>query len=135
MKLNELILLDEATSSDVKQYVELFNDLGTFLSLNTAHITQDAKDEQSKSELKTMQQQFRKPIVNGMGVSELTSEWPQKTLINPKVIPIVLKWIYEMLRYIEPRIEKYLRDDRKKDRLDRLNQIKDKYRKVVGLFS
>lgn len=134
MKLNE-ILINEATSSDVKQYVELFSDLGTFLSLNTSHITQDAKDEQSKSELKLMQQQFRKPIINGMGINELISEWPQKTLVNPKVIPVVMKWIYEMLRYIEPRIEKYLRDDRKKDRLDRLNQIKDKYRKVVGLFS
>jgi len=135
MKLNELLLLDEATSSDVKQYLELFNDLATFLTLNTSHIVQDAKDEQSKTELKTMQLQFRKPIVNGMGATELSSEWPQKTLIHPKVIPVVLKWIYEMLRYIEPRIEKYLRDDRKKDRLDRLNQIKNKYRTVVGLFS
>lgn len=134
MKLNE-ILLDEATSSDVKLYVELVTDLGMLFTFNTVHLAKDAKDEKSKSEIKKMQHQFASPIVNGMNLSDLIGEWPQKTLTNSKIIPVVLKWIYEMILYIEPRFEAYLSDDTKKGRLDRLNQIKEKYKKVVRSFS
>ena len=113
-----------------KPYDDLMANMGYFMSLNTMKIQQDAVNSNAQQELANMQQQFRKPILNGMNFFEAV-----KMSKNPRVAPILLKYVYDMLGYIEPRIKKYIKSDQQGKYLDRLNQIKDDYRNAVQQVS
>lgn len=109
-----------------KPYDDLMANMGYFMSLNTVKIQQDAVDSNAQQELANMQQQFRKPILNGMSFFDVNRD--MKISKNPKVAPILLKYVYDMLGYIEPRIKKYIKPEQQGKYLDRLNQIKNDYR-------
>ena len=53
-----------------KPYDDLMANMGYFMSLNTMKIQQDAVNSDAQQELANMQQQFRKPILNGMNFFE-----------------------------------------------------------------
>src|SRR5574343_582736 len=104
MKLAEIMELTEAKS--LGDYVTMLNEIQMFLTLNTAMIQQYAKDSASVTNLAEMQKQFRSPILNGKTISDLMSETGLPTVKNLKVIPHLLKWTYQFLNYVKPRIEK-----------------------------
>jgi hypothetical protein len=116
-----------------KPYDDLMANMGYFMSLNTVKIQQDAVDSNAQQELANMQQQFRQPILNGMSFFDVNRD--TKISKNPKVAPILLKYVYDMLGYIEPRIKKYVKPDQQGKYLDRLNQIKNDYRGAVQQVS
>jgi len=116
-----------------KPYDDLMANMGYFMSLNTVKIQQDAVDSNAQQELANMQQQFRQPILNGMSFFDVNRDI--KISKNPKVAPILLKYVYDMLGYIEPRIKKYIKPEQQGKYLDRLNQIKDDYRGAVQQVS
>ena len=116
-----------------KPYDDLMANMGYFMSLNTVKIQQDAVDSDAQQELANMQQQFRKPILNGMSFFDVNRDI--KMSKNPKVAPILLKYVYDMLGYIEPRIKKYIKPEQQGKYLDRLNQIKNDYRGAVQQVS
>ena len=116
-----------------KPYDDLMANMGYFMSLNTVKIQQDAVDSNAQQELANMQQNFRKPILNGMSFFDVNRD--VKLSKNPKVAPILLKYVYDMLGYIEPRIKKYIKPDQQGKYLDRLNQIKNDYRAAVAQVS
>jgi hypothetical protein len=113
-----------------KPYDDLMANMGYFMSLNTMKIQQDAIDSDSQQELEKMQQQFRKPILNGMSFFDAV-----KMSKNPKVAPILLKYVYDMIGYIEPRLKTYIKPEQQGKYLDRLNQIKDDYRAAIAQVS
>jgi hypothetical protein len=116
-----------------KPYDDLMANMGYFMSLNTVKIQQDAVDSNAQQELANMQQQFRKPILNGMSFFDVNRD--MKISKNPKVAPILLKYVYDMLGYIEPRIKKYIKPEQQGKYLDRLDQIKNDYRGAVAQVS
>lgn len=116
-----------------KPYDDLMANMGYFMSLNTVKIQQDAVDGDAQQELANMQQQFRKPILNGMSFFDVNRD--MKISKNPKVAPILLKYVYDMIGYIEPRIKKYIKPEQQGKYLDRLNQIKDDYRAAIAQVS
>jgi hypothetical protein len=119
--------------AQVNPYVELMQSLGFFMSMNTAKIQQDAVDSAAQQELQSMQQQFSSPIINGKSFFEVIND--PAMFKNPKVAPVLLKYSYDMLRYIEPRIKKYIRPELQPKWLDLLNKLKDKYRDAVQFAS
>lgn len=127
-------MMDESRGlAPTKPYDNLMANMGYFMSLNTVKIQQDAVDSNAQQELANMQKQFRQPIMNGMTFFEIVKD--PKLSKNPKVAPILLKYVYDMLGYIEPRIKKYIKPDQQGKYLDRLNQIKDNYRAAVAQVS
>jgi GNAT superfamily N-acetyltransferase len=116
-----------------KPYDDLMANMGYFMSLNTVKIQQDAVDSNAQQELANMQKQFRQPIMNGMSFFDVNRDI--KISKNPKVAPILLKYVYDMIGYIEPRIKKYIKPDQQGKYLDRLNQIKNDYRAAVAQVS
>jgi hypothetical protein len=127
-------MMDEARGlAPTKPYDDLMANMGYFMSLNTVKIQQDAVDGNAQQELANMQQQFRKPILNGMSFFDVNRD--VKLSKNPKVAPILLKYVYDMLGYIEPRIKKYIKPEQQGKYLDRLDQIKNDYRAAVAQVS
>jgi hypothetical protein len=116
-----------------KPYDDLMANMGYFMSLNTVKIQQDAVNNDAQQALADMQQQFRKPILNGMSFFDVNRD--PKMSKNPKVAPILLKYVYDMIGYIEPRIKKYIKPDQQGKYLDRLSQIKDDYRAAIAQVS
>jgi len=127
-------MMDEARGlAPAKPYDDLMANMGYFMSLNTVKIQQDAVDSAAQQELANMQQQFRKPILNGMSFFDVNRD--VKLSKNPKVAPILLKYVYDMIGYIEPRLKTYIKPEQQGKYLDRLNQIKDDYRNAVQQVS
>lgn len=59
------------SSTAMTDYVAMLNELHMFMTLNTAKIQQYAVNAQATSELAKMQEQFRKPILNGKTIGDL----------------------------------------------------------------
>jgi hypothetical protein len=117
----------------VNPYVELMQSLGWFMSMNTAKIQQDAVDSAAQQELKIMQQQFNKPIINGKSFAEILGD--NTMLKHPKVAPALLKFAYDILGYIEPRIKRYIRPELQAKWMMSLSKLKDQYRAAVQFTS
>lgn len=117
----------------VNPYIELMQSLGWFMSMNTAKIQQDAVDSAAQQELKIMQQQFNKPIINGKSFADILSD--NTMLKHPKVAPALLKFAYDILGYIEPRIKRYIRPDLQAKWMASLSKLKDQYRAAIQFTS
>ena len=131
MKLETLF---EATK-DLKGYIEMLNEVMWFTTFNTAKLNTYGKDDASNKELEAMMSQFRKPILNGKKIGDLMSEVNLITVKNPKVIPHLLKWTYQFLQYVSPRIDKYCNDQGKSMFKKRIQTIADAYKKAVADLS
>ena len=127
MKLHELF-----ESTDLSGYTDLLNDIAMFITLNTSMIQQYAKDEASKKELKDMQQHLKDPILNGMNFVEVHS----KPLLYkmPTVIARMLKYTYDLIKYVEPRLVRYVKPEHLPKFQNRIDQIKEQYKKQVLLL-
>jgi hypothetical protein len=80
-----------------------------------------------------MQQQFTKPVLNGKTFADVVGD--PLMFKNPKVAPILLKYVYDLLNYIEPRIKKYIRPEEQPNWLGAINKLKGQYRAAVQFTS
>ena len=114
---------------DMQKYQDLLADFGMFITLNTSKISSYGIDQTSQQELTLMQSQFKKPIINGESFVDVYNN--PEFYKNAKVIPILLRYIHDMLKYLEPRLVKYLNDEGKNKFLPRIDKIKQQYITVV----
>ena len=128
MRLETLL---EATKN-LKNYVEMLNEVAYFVTLNTTKLNSYGKDQASSLELEKMMKQFRQPILNGKKIGELLGEVGLVTVKNPKVIPHLLKWTYQFLQYANPRIDKFCNDQGRDMFSKRLKTIADLYKKTIA---
>ena len=120
--------INEASVDEVKSFIL---DFGYFLSLNLAHIRQQSKDESSSKELSNMVSNFNNPIINGKNFFEIVGD-VNGIIKNPKMLFGLLSKIREYLIYIEPRIEKFVKDGEKKTIwLGKISKFKDRYRSII----
>ena len=131
MKLETLL----ETTKVLSEYITMLNELAWFMTLNTAKLNSYAKDQPSQKELEDMMAQFRKPILNGKKIEDLMGELHLVTVKNPKVIPHLLKWTYQFLQYVSPRIDRFFNDQGKQMFSKRIKTISDLYKKVVADLS
>jgi len=125
MKYQELT---EAIQTNLFQ--DLCNDFGFFTTLNTTQLAKYAIDQNAANELKSMQQQFRSPVINGKIFADIIGD--RAFMNNPKGRGALLNYIYQMIKYIEPRLNKFVNDEGKKLYLPRFQKIKQQYIDLVN---
>jgi hypothetical protein len=125
MKYSEL---SEAIQSN--SFQNLCNDFAIFTSMNMVMVSKYAIDQNAANELKSMQQQFRSPAVNGKTFHDVIGD--RAFMNNPKGRGALLNYIYQMIKYIEPRINKFVNDEGKKLYLPRFQKIKQQYIDLVN---
>jgi hypothetical protein len=104
-------------------------DFGMFITMNISKVGTYAMDDKSKTELLNMQAVLNKPILNGQKFSELDLD---VVINNPKLLSGLFTQISQLLTYIEPRIERYVKEcDNKKNWLVKINDFKERYRKII----
>jgi hypothetical protein len=113
--------------SPTKDYINFLTDVGFFITLNTTHLSQYAIDAEK---IKEMQQQFRKPVINGLKFSELLND---KLMNNPKAIPSILNWTKQLFEYIIPRFERYLNQEGKNRFLPRAIELKKRCDTIIKM--
>jgi len=128
MKISEL--LEARGLAQQNLFDELCTDFGMFISLNMAKIDQDAVDVEGKKQLSDMQKHLRAPAINGETFAEAIGN--KKLTTSPTGRAAILKWIYEALVYIEPRLKKFLTENGKRKFLARLDAVKQKYKDLVA---
>lgn len=125
-KLNEGIEIN-------KDYVNNFlNDFGFLITLNLSQVTKMGIDSNSTNELTNMMMNLRKPIINGLNYIELTKD-TNSLYSKPKLLSEILNKIREFLIYIEPRINKFVKDSEYKTKwLEKIEDLKNRYKNIVS---
>lgn len=122
------LLKEGLTRKEVVDFVLEFN---FFLSLNLAKVQQEAKDSGSLDELNVMMQNIRKPLINGKNIFDLAKEI-NSIVNNPKMLSALLGQVRNLLEYIEPRLQKYLKDGEKKNIwLKKIDNFKRLYLEII----
>lgn len=134
-KANENTMLDEGIPKNAteKKLFELLQAWSMFISFKTVKLTKHGVDQAATNELLDMFRTYQGPVINGMKWTEITKSdlWQ-----NPKVIPHLLKYIYQAIPYVEARIKKFVRPEEQAQYLDYINTyLKPAYKEVVGLYS
>ena len=116
-----------------KQYITSFLlDFGMFITMNLSKVESESRDSTSKDELSKMLSELRKPLINGKGFTEITTDI-NSIIGNPKMLSGLFSQIRNLLVYIEPRIEKFVKDsDKKNIWLDKINNFKERYKNIVS---
>lgn len=116
-----------------KDYVNNFlNDFGFFITLNLSQVTKMGIDSNSTNELTNMMMNLRKPIINGLNYIELTKD-TNSLYGKPKLLSEILNKIREFLIYIEPRINKFVKDSEYKTKwLEKIEDLKNRYKIIVS---
>ncbi len=127
-----LIEMSDQTT-DLTGYVNLLDEVAMFITLNTSMIQQYATDDNAKQQLKEMQVNLRNPVLNGMSFVELHSKPNVYKMKN--VIPFVLRYIYNLIKYVEPRLQRFIQPNHLSKFQNRLNQIKKLYTEQVRELS
>lgn len=118
--------------SDKQSVVSFLLDFGMFITMNLSKVENESIDTQSKIELSKMLSELRKPLLNGKTFSELTLDI-NSIVNNPKILSGLFSQIRTLLIYIEPRIQKFVKDsDRKNIWLDKINNFKERYKKIIN---
>jgi hypothetical protein len=134
-KANENAMLDEGIPKNAteKKLFELLQAWSMFISFKSAALKNHGIDQAATNELLDMFRTYQGPVINGIKWTEMTKSdlWQ-----NPKVIPHLLKYIYQAIPYVEERIKKFVRPNEQGQYLDYINtHLKPAYKEVVGLYS
>lgn len=117
--------------SDKQSVITFLLDFGMFITMNLAKVESDAIDDVSRIELTSLLKELRKPIINGMNYSELIKDI-NSIVNNPKLLSGIFLQIRNYLKYIEPRIENYVKDNNtKKVWLNKIDNFKDRYLDII----
>ncbi len=122
-----------ARNAKEKKLFELLETWGFFISFKTVDLGKtNAVDQTAKQEILKMRQHYLGPVLNGMTFGEITKGdlWQ-----NPKVIPHLLKYIYQGIPYIEERIKKFIVSNEQQRYLSTIDKIKTLYKEVVAQYS
>lgn len=112
--------------------VSFLLDFGMFITMNLSKVESESKDELSKDELSKMLSELRKPLINGKSFVEITTDM-NSIVSNPKVLSGLFSQIRDLLIYIEPRIQRFVKDSDKKDIwLDKITNFKERYKNIVS---
>lgn len=111
--------------SNLTFYISLVNSMANFIELITSSMDTDARDDNAKQEIAMMQQQFRKPIVRTMDFEHVASN--PNIYQDPEVAKIVLKYIADLLTYVETEIKRCVRPDFQSKWMNQVVQLKTKY--------
>jgi len=116
-----------------KDYVNNFlNDFGFLITLNLSQVTKMGIDSNSTNELTNMMMNLRKPIINGLNYIELTKD-TNSLYSKPKLLSEILNKIREFLIYIEPRLNKFVKDSEYKTKwLEKIEDLKNRYKNIVS---
>lgn len=118
--------------SDKQSIVSFLLDFGMFITMNLSKVESESKDVTSKDELSKMLSELRKPLINGKGFVEITTDM-NSILNNPKMLSGLFSQIRDLLIYIEPRIQKFVKDsDKKNIWLDKITNFKERYKNIVS---
>lgn len=121
-------LFEEFTLSKTQEFI---SDFGFFVSFNLSKVKDLAIDDKAKNELDEMLKTFRKPIINGMTFSDIANNY-NSIKNNPKMLSAVFTQIRAMLIYLEPRLNKFVKDsDIKTAWLNKLDDLKKRYTDIV----
>jgi hypothetical protein len=115
-----------------KKLFELLENWGYFISFKTVDLGKsNSIDQHAKQELMKMRSHYLGPVINGMTFSEITKSdlWQ-----NPKVIPHLLKYIYQGIPYVEERIKKFVIPTQQQNYLNAIDKIKNLYTEVVNQY-
>jgi hypothetical protein len=119
-------------SADRKFMNEFLYDFGLFITLNLSQVTKMGIDENATKELVLMSQRLRQPLINGMNYSEITKD-VNSIYKNPKMTSALVNQIRNLLTYIEPRIQKFVKEcDYKKNWLSKINKFKENYKIIIS---
>ena len=103
-----------------------------FITMNLSKVESESKDELSKDELSKMLSELRKPLINGKSFTEITTDM-NSIVSNPKMLSGLFSQIRDLLIYIEPRIQRFVKDSDKKDIwLDKITNFKERYKNIVS---
>ena len=131
--INDFIKLYESNQVNRKYVNEFLSDFGFFITLNLSQVTKMGIDETSNNELNQMMLNLRKPIINGKSYVELIKDI-NTIYDNPRLVSEIVNKVREFLNYIEPRIIKFVSPSESKDNwLDKINNFKEKYKKIINL--
>jgi hypothetical protein len=134
--LTENKINEAANATFIKDFLI---DFGTLMSLNFSQITKMGKDENATNELKAMMERIRKPIINGQTYFEIIKDNINTIPNNPKLLSAILLQVKNFIEYIEPRVERFVKDgsatngvNYKESWLGRIKKIKEDYIKIVS---
>jgi len=112
--------------------VSFLLDFGMFITMNLSKVESETKDVTSKDELSKMLSELRKPLINGKSFTEITTDM-NSIVSNPKMLSGLFSQIRDLLIYIEPRIQKFVKDsDKKNIWLDKIINFKERYKEIVS---
>jgi hypothetical protein len=112
--------------------VSFLLDFGMFITMNLSKVESESKDVTSKDELSKMLSELRKPLINGKSFTEITTDI-NSIVRNPKMLSGLFSQIRDLLIYIEPRIQKFVKDsDKKNIWLDKITNFKERYKNIVS---
>jgi hypothetical protein len=112
--------------------VSFLLDFGMFITMNLSKVESESKDVTSKDELSKMLSELRKPLINGKSFTEITTDM-NSIVSNPKMLSGLFSQIRDLLIYIEPRIQKFVKDsDKKNIWLDKITNFKERYKNIVS---
>lgn len=124
-------LLKFNESVNKKELMNFLIDFGYMISLQFIHIKQYAIDNDAYAELDKLQSVLNKPLINGKKYYDIIND--SKMISNPKLLSALINQIKLLIEYIEPRIQKYVKDcDNKKIWISNINRFKEDYIKIVS---
>jgi len=123
---------DRIIESVSQEYlIDFLNDFAFFISINLSNVVKMGNNDESTKELKSMMMRLRSPIMNGLNFFDIHKDL--KKYIGPKYISALLLQIRNLLNYIEPRINKLVKDsDYKKSWITKIDDLKNRYRKIIS---
>jgi hypothetical protein len=130
MKLLKELLEATRTLAPQDLFQELCSDFGMFISFNLGKVQQYAVDPPAAKKLEEMQKQFKAPAVNGKTFFDIIQD--RDMMSSPTGRGAILKWIYGMIQYIEPRMNTLVNEKGKQLFIPRFEAIKDKYKHLVS---
>ncbi len=106
-------------------------DFGMFITMNLSKVTQEVNSSENTQHLNTMLSDLRKPLLNGMIYSEITNDI-NNIINNPKLLSALFSQIRNLLIYIKPRLEKFVKDGEKKTIwLNKINDFEMRYKNLI----
>lgn len=128
MKIIKSFKLYESSKTEL---INFLNEFGFFITMNLSQVTKMGKDTDASRELLEMSRQMRKPILNNKTYSEILYDI-NNIIKSPKLTSALLNQTRLLINYIEPRIQKFVKDgDIKNSWLNKISRLKDSYKKLI----
>lgn len=118
-----------ATRPEIQTFL---TDFGFFLYMNLAKVQKNANDKkEADSELTNILSVGRGPLINGKNFQKILNDG--ELFKNPKYLSALFGQIKTLIEYIEPRIERFVKEgDNKTAWLEKLKKFREDYIKIVS---